>query len=565
MRVAPHLVLRCNLPDMLKDIIKIKLRLLYLEGGERLSRHFTRSIFSIATFSVFAYLVFTIVKLMTAYMLAQEKIGLFLYHRLLSLALFVFFAIISVANILVAFATVFRNTEAEFLHTLPIKPVEIFTAKFFDSFLYSSALMLILIISAVAGYASYFKNWPAVLIGIPLVILPMILSAACIGAITLLITLKLSNKIPIKVATVFVTLLYAGSTYSYIVLNNPFRLFTDVMRYYPHIDKYLGVLDPKPDYLAPSFWAGNFFYFTSTHNFLGSAASLIIVCATAGILFIVMTKLASKFYEETFWIARQKLFTRKLTVLYGKRNDASMKYKPISLLKRDFLLFVREPSQTFHFAVLIILIAIFLFNLFAMRIYLSDAFIITSAFTLIYAFNNFLVVSLAIRFVYPMISLEGQSFWLIRSSPVMLKEVFYTKLLPSIIFLSLVGTALGYAALSPFARFHDLIPTSMAFGFIGGIIFPSLTMIFGGAFADYKEKNPVRISSSHGATLSLVVSLGIMVILSSIVFNRTFRYFSSAGPLQDELWGIAILSLMAAVSVMLARYFGMRALKTDFY
>ena len=102
-----------------------------------------------------------------------------------------FFAIICVANILVAFATVFRNSEAEFFHTLPIKPVEIFTVKFLDSFLYSSALMLILVVSAVAGYASYFKNLLAIVVGIPLVILPMILSAACIGAVTLLVILKL--------------------------------------------------------------------------------------------------------------------------------------------------------------------------------------------------------------------------------------------------------------------------------------------------------------------------------------------------------------------------------------
>jgi ABC-2 type transport system permease protein len=548
---------------MLRDLIKIKLRLLYLEGGERLGHHLTRSIFSIATFSVFAYLVFSVVKFTSGYLITEARIGLFLYHRLLALALFVFFAIISVANILVAFVTVFRNTEAEFLHTMPIRPVEIFTAKFLDSFLYSSALMLILILSAVAGYASYFKNELVVLVGIPLVIFPMILSAACIGAITLLVVLKFSKKISIRVAAVVVTILYAGSTYVYILLNNPFKLFNDVMKYYPHIDRYLGALDPKPDYFTPSFWAANFFYFTSTDNFIGAAASAVIVCAFAVGLFLLMIKLADKFYQETFWIARQKLFERKLGISTSNEESTGATVKPVSLMKRDFLLFIREPSQTFHFAVLIVLIGIFLFNLFAMRIYLPDTFIITSAFTLIYAFNNFLVVALAVRFVYPMLSLEGESLWLVRSSPVKLKEVFYTKLLPSIVVLSTIGTVLGYAALSPFEKFRELIPTSMAYGFAGGIIFPSVIMIFGGAFVDYKEKNPVRISSSHGATISLMVSLGVMIILSSIVFNLTFQYFSSNAKLQDELWGIWILVLVGIGCVALARYFGVRALKID--
>ena len=360
-----------------------------------------------------------------------------------------------------------------------------------------------------------------------------------------------------------VTILYAGSTYLYILLNNPFRLFTDVMKFYPHIDRYLGALDPKPDYLAPSFWAANFFYFTSTHNFIGAAASTIIVCAFAAGLFFVMTKLADKFYQETFWIARQKLFERKLTLLTPAKKLKVASDQPVSLMRRDILMFIREPSQVFHFIVLMMLIGIFLFNLFAMRIYLPDKFILTSAFTLIYAFNSFLIVALAVRFVYPMLSLEGESFWVVRSSPAKLEDVFYTKLLPSITFLSMIGAALGYAALSPFAKFRGLIPTSMAYGLISGMIFPSVAMIFGGAFVDYKEKNPVRISSAHGATVSLLVSVGIMVIVSSIVFNRTFQYFSESGSLRDELPGVLILIFIAAFCIGFARYFGVRALKAD--
>jgi len=545
---------------MLKELIKIKLRLLYLESGKRFSRHILRSLFSVVTFSLFAYLTFSVVKFATNYLIVEAKIGLFLYHRLLALALFVFFAIISVANILVSFATVYRNTEAEFLHTLPIKPVEIFISKFLDSFLYSSALMLVLILAAVAGYASYFHTGLTASLGLVFVVLPLIFSAACVGSIVLMLILKLSRKISVRVAVAIVTLLYAGSTYYYVRLNNPFRLFGDVMKYYPHIDRYLGALDPKPDYFAPSFWAANFFYFSATNNPLGAFASSLIVLGFAATLFIIMIKLARNSYQETFWIARQKLFERKLSRVNGEAQPIRV-MKPITLMKRDLLMFIREPSQTFHFVVMLVLIGIFLSNLFAMRIYLPDTFIITSAF--IFAFNSFLVVALAVRFVYPMLSLEGEGMWLIRSSPARLKEVFYSKLLPSIVLLSLIGTALGYAAPAPFGKFHNLIPTSMAYGFVGGIIFPSVVMIFGGAFVDFKENNPVRISSSHGATISLLVSLGMMVILSSIVFNQSFQYFSSNGKLEAELWGIWSLVLIGLACVALARVFGVRALKLD--
>ncbi len=547
-----------------EELLRLKLRLLYLEGGERLSRHLARSIFSTVVFGIFAYLTYVVVGFATAYMVKEAKLGLFLYHRLLALAFFVFFVIISVANTLVAFATVFRNKEAEFLHTLPIKPVEIFISKFLDSFLYSSALMLVLILAAVAGYAKYFGDAWVALLGIILAVIPLILSAACVGSIVLLLVLKFSKQISIRMAVVIVTVFYAGGTYLYVLLNNPFRLFNDVMKFYPHIDRYLGALDPKPDYFAPSFWSANFFYFATTGNFAGAAVSALIVCGIAVGLFVLMVKLAERFYQDAFWIARHKLFERKVGKLasYGL-PEINKKAREISILRRDLLLFVREPSQTFHFAVMIILIGIFLFNLFAMRIYLPDTFIVTSAFTLIFAFNSFLIVSLGVRFVYPMLSLEGESIWLLRSSPVDLREVFYSKLLPSVILLSLIGIVLGYAAPAPFKNFRGLIPVSMLYGLIGGVIFPSVGMIFGAAFVDYKEKNPVRISSSHGASVSLLISVGIMVILSVIVFDQTFSYFTARGNLSVSFSGLWILACIAIAVVGLARQFGMRALRID--
>ncbi|MCL5267527.1 MAG: hypothetical protein M1469_05425 [Bacteroidetes bacterium] len=549
---------------MLKHLVRTKLHLLYLEGGERMSRHLMRSVFSFLTFALFAYLTFEVVKFTTSYLILEAKVGLFVFYRLMALAFFVFFAIISVANVLVAFATVFRNTEAEFLHTLPIKPVEIFLSRFLDSFLYSSALMLILVLAAVSGYAAFFKDPVTAVLGIFISILPLILSAACLGAIILLLALKLSKQISIKTAVAVLSLVYAGGTYLYVRLNNPFRLFTEVMKYYPHIDRYLGVLDPKLDYLIPSFWSANFFYFATTGNVTGAALSALIVCGVAALLFVLMLRLADKYYQEAYWIAHHKLFERKVAnsgEVFG--GAAKKRIRPISPFKRDFLMFVREPSQMFHFVIMIVLIGVFLFNLFEMKIYLPDTFIISSAFTLIFAFNSFLIVSLAVRFVYPMISLEGESIWLLRSSPVRPATLFYSKLLPSIVLLSTIGIVLGYAAPSPFKNFRGLVPESIAYGFASGIIFPSIAMVFGGAFVDYREKNPVRIASSHGATVSLLISLGVMVILSSIVFSKAFRYFSFHADHQFDLSVAWILGAIGVCCVALARFFGGRALRVD--
>jgi len=81
---------------------------------------------------------------------------------------------------------------------MPIKPIDIFLARFLDSFLYSSALMLILVLAAVSGYGAFFKEPVTAVLGIFLAILPLIFSAACLGAIILLVALKLSREVSIK-------------------------------------------------------------------------------------------------------------------------------------------------------------------------------------------------------------------------------------------------------------------------------------------------------------------------------------------------------------------------------
>jgi len=337
------------------------------------------------------------------------------------------------------------------------------------------------------------------------------------------------------------------------------------MKFYPHLDRYLGVLDPKIDYLSPSFWTANVFYFSVTHNLIGVLSSALIVSLTGLVLFGLMMFMAKRYYLDTFWIAQHKLFETESDRHSAPLGQFMMKVnpRPISFLKRDYLLFIREPSQVFHFILLVSLIFIFLFNLIRMKIYLPDAFIMTTAFTLIFAFNNFLILSLSVRFVYPMISLEGKGFWIVRSAPVKIEKLFYIKALVSVIFLLSLSMILGYAAPAPFKNFLALIPISLIFGAIGGVVIPLVVLTFGGLYADFNEKSAVRLSSSHGATVSLLVALGITVILSSIIYISAKGFFVDGRRPELSIYSAIILGVAVCLTFRVALFFDVRSLKQD--
>ncbi|HZY10060.1 MAG TPA: hypothetical protein VFF29_02800, partial [Bacteroidota bacterium] len=76
-----------------------------------------KNLASIIVFGGFAIGAFYFTQTSTAYLLDNTRIGLFLFHRFLSMLLFVFFLSINVGNIIVAYATFYRSEETMYLLT----------------------------------------------------------------------------------------------------------------------------------------------------------------------------------------------------------------------------------------------------------------------------------------------------------------------------------------------------------------------------------------------------------------------------------------------------------------
>jgi ABC-2 type transport system permease protein len=198
-------------------------------------------------------------------------------------------------------------------------------------------------------------------------------------------------------------------------------------------------------------------------------------------------------------------------------------------MKKEYFQFFRDASQWIHLALMMVLVAVFALSVRNINLRLRVTEIQTIGYLVLYAFGGFLSCSLALRFVFPAISLEGKSFWSQLSAPLNLRKPYFIKFVLGFLLVLLPALLVAIFSNVPFVRMSERRPLLMYFG-VYSAIWLSLTLVslnlgLGGYFANYQEKNPIRVASSQGATLTFLMSLVYLVVLVSIIIIPLTEYF----------------------------------------
>ena len=373
-----------------------------------------KNLASVVVFGGFAVGTFLVARGVTAYLLETANIGLFLYHRFLSMILYVFFVTVNISNLIVCFATLYRSDEVGFLMALPISHAKIFLLRFVDNFFYSSSTMALIGVSAILGYASYFGfPWYLSVFCILGVFLPFMLIAGVVAVVTLMGLIKVAVIVGVRVLLSVVGVVYLGAVYFYFRSTNPVHLVTSVLEQYPAINGYFGNLDPPFVHFLPSHWVSEFLYWSVVGNTDRAAPHFMFLFFTMFGLVVLAGLLARKWYYRT-WLtasdaqamkatrsgssARTPVFrfdqsTRAQSFLLGNNPQGQL------IFKRDFWMFFRDPGQWLHFLLMIVLVLIFLITVQSLDLPQTLPLMRAVGYLVVFIFIGFLVASVALRFV----------------------------------------------------------------------------------------------------------------------------------------------------------------------
>jgi hypothetical protein len=177
-----------------------------------------------------------------------------------------------------------------------------------------------------------------------------------------------------------------------------------------------------------------------------------------------------------------------------------------------------------------------------------------------------MVAALSLRFVFPLISLEGEAVWKIRSSPIDHRPFLIKRLLIYFALIFLLGQLITFFANLQFPNELSIIG-QVNFTFII-ISIVSLNFGMGGYFSNYKERNPIRIASSQGASLTFLFVLLYLVLLIAILFIPVYNYFKSAhsyidAPLHDLILTGIILLVLSIIIAYVFINLGLKSFRRD--
>lgn len=557
-------------------IIKFKLTIFLKINTDLRIVSLLKNLGSALVYIFFGIGIFFFTKFTLAYLLEEIRIGSFLLHQFLSIILFIFFMAVNAGNIIVSFSTLYKSKEIFYLITKPVSYTKIFLIKFLDNFFYSSTTMLLMISTIMISYCIYFELSVAfVIFFFVFMLFPFMLIAASLGVMLLMFIILLAYKIGLRKVISGLILLYVTGLILFFQISEPISLVKQVMAFYPNVNEYFDLLyHPILKYL-PNFWIADSLYWISSGQITKALPYLGLLIFTSITITLGAIYTAKKLYYKTL-LQSFELKLKNTGSIKNRVKDKNIRLQTFiapqidALVKKEYLQFFREPAQWIHLSIILFLIIIFIVSLAGIEVQLLFAYnfsLRAIIYITIFSFNLFLISSLALRFVFPAISLESNAYWKLKTSPISLKKIVGIKFFILFSFIFILGQVINYFSHLNLPK-ELYLTASINIGFFTFAVV-SMNLGMGSLFINLKEKSPIRIASSQGASLTFLFTILLIVLLISVLFVPIYNYYNDIFGFQERLRSIYISSIIiAAISItvfLLSAELVKRSLRREIY
>ncbi len=467
-------------------------------------------------------------------------LGPFLLSRLWFLFLFVIMILMATSHLASAFSTIVRTPETRWWITLPVSARTICRAKGFESTLYSAWAVVILLLPTCLAYVVVLKK-PLWLVGwiIGVLLVPMLGIVTAFSTMVLLAWLRWARPLMIRREVAFVGLWIVSCLLFWLLGERQVERQQDV--WFIALQELLPRMQVAMSMGWPSSWAatgidagmnGRWLEGSLYASLLWTTALLswrILDHGAARWLFRVLRDVARP-VDAASWASRPSSSPRLVPVWWMRRAL-------FSSIAKDVLFVLRDPMQWSQGLLFFGLLGAYFGNLHRFGYAVAEPSWRIGIAALNCACTLLVFGSLAVRFIFPQMSLEGRALWLLRISPGGLSRQMVSKI--CLYGFLAVGIVDGLLLVST-GRLS--IPSPIRLWLLGAGLISSLAIVglsvgLGCLWIDPTAQDAARVVSSSNGAMALILMLAYVscVVVGFVGFWLCWMHHSPTG-----LFGISL-------------------------
>ena len=434
-------------------------------------------------------------------------VGPFLLDRLWYLFLFVVAVMLAMSQLASAYSTIIRSPETMWWMGFPLTPRAIFRAKWLESSAYSAWAVVLLAVPLCLAYLTVLHR-PLWLLGwMGWLLLPLLLIVTACVTIVLLAWLRWCGPVAVRREVMAVGFVAACAVLFWMLgerhqEHGPQDVwFIALQELLPRMRVAMALWVPSA-WVAKGLSAGLRDLWAEGWLYAGLLWATALLCwrlcdhAGAVLLFPLMRKQGRS--PEG---GQRRASIAPLRIVWWMRRSFT------TLLMKDVLLVSRDPMQWSQAVVFFGLLGAYFANIHRLTLFSTEPAWRLGIASLNLACTLLVFGSLAVRFIFPQMSLEGRSLWLVRVAPDGIKRLVQAKLclygaLAVVIIEGLLWLSTGRLGVPMAIRWW-----LAGVGVLASLAIVGLTVGLGACWIDPSARDAARIVSSSSGALVLVLML----------------------------------------------------------
>ncbi len=510
--------------------------------------------------------VFGVMYRVLRYFQGVEEIGDLVAAKLLGIILLAFMSLLLLSNLITALSTFFLAKDLDMLVAAPVDPLRFYLAKLGETVVHSSWMVILMGLPIFTAYGIVYHGGPLFPLVVAGALIPVLIIPAVVGTA---MTVVLVNVFPARRTRDLLSLIAIGAAGGVVLL---LRLIRPEQIARPegfrNLVDFLTLLRGPTNPFLPSEWSSQM-----VMNWLMRVADpLPIVLLWSSV--VALVALGAALHAKLYWPGFSKAQEGAERFVRGRKWGAVLGWvlKPLPVSRREFIikdlrLFFRDTTQWSQLILLVVLMVVYLFNIRALQLFSGEElpfFLVTLVVFLNQGLAGFVLTAIAARFIFPSISLEGRQMWLLRSSPLDLEALMWSKYWIGTLPLLAVALILTVLTNTLLEASQFMMALSIGTIVLFTLAISGLALGFGALYPQFETENAAQIPTSFGGLVFMMTTvslLGLIIVVEAVpvvTYLRARQAGADLGLTPEVFLALGVVVVVCIIATIVPLRLGLR-------